>query len=111
MVKEKEEDLAAQMREAIDYLNSVEIQDLPLRIDVCTVLPNPKLYFESRVPMIRKLWNGTNTYGLEMAVYHFMRFYKAVKEMNYEQQQPNEIKKEPVSKVPVGKVKRPTRKK
>lgn len=78
-MKIDEEELAAQMREAIEYLKAVDLKDEPLRIDQCTVQNKPKTYFETQVPLIRTTWKQTDNRQLEMSVYHFMRFYKAVK--------------------------------
>lgn len=99
----KYEELAAQMSEAIEYLSNVELTDTPLRIDVCTVQLNPKKYFKEQVPTIRQLWKiKGNGNSLELAVYHFMRFYKAVKASRNEQEQTTQ-RKESVDKAPAAK--------
>ena len=73
------DELAAQMREAIDYLSKVKLPTTSLRIDACTIQRNPKRYFEEHTPIVRSLYGKK---AFEMAVYHYIRFYHAVKDLN-----------------------------
>ncbi len=96
---ESEEILAQKMREAIEYLSSVELMEVPLQVSQGVTQTNPKKYFEAQVPIIRSMWKNVQT--REIYIYHFYNFYKAVK-AHFDEKQ-SEKQEEPVDKAPAGK--------
>lgn len=96
---ESDEMLARQMREAIEYLSSVELMETPLQITQGVTQLNPKKHFEVHLPIVRAMWKNPQMRGIY--IYHFYNFYKAVK-AHFDEKQ-NAKQEEPVDKAPAGK--------